>query len=252
MLLSGVYKIQNTVNGKQYIGSSVNIRERWQDHERNLRAGTHANARLQHAWNKYGADAFIFSIIELVSPTKDALIAREQAWIDLHNTAHRDVGYNISPTAGSSLGTKFSAETCARMSKAQKGKVLTEEHKRKIGAAAKGRKASDETKIKIGNGSRGRKHTEECKARIGAASAAWTRGPVSDETRAKQSVTRRAKRLGHGASNGRAKLTEEQVIEIRRLYATREYTNVQIAQLFGVCKSTIGRIVQGKHWIFVA
>lgn len=36
--------------------------------------------------------------------------------------------------------------------------------------------------------------------------------------------------------------------EIRKLYATRKYTQVQIAELFGVKKTQIGYIIQNKRW----
>jgi hypothetical protein len=50
---------------------------------------------------------------------------------------------------GSRLGVKVSAETRAKMSSAQKGKVLSDLQKEKISATLKGRTMSDETKRKM-------------------------------------------------------------------------------------------------------
>ena len=38
---SGIYKITNTANGKIYIGQSVDVQRRINDHQRTLAKGTH-------------------------------------------------------------------------------------------------------------------------------------------------------------------------------------------------------------------
>ena len=37
----GIYKIENKVNGKIYIGQSVNIENRWKQHMRELNKSSH-------------------------------------------------------------------------------------------------------------------------------------------------------------------------------------------------------------------
>ena len=61
---TGIYKIENKVNGKVYIGQARNIEERWKNHISCLNSGKHDNSYLQRAWNKYGKDNFEFIIIE--------------------------------------------------------------------------------------------------------------------------------------------------------------------------------------------
>lgn len=53
-----------------------------------------------------------------------------------------------------------------------------------------------------------------------------------------------------GEEHGRAKLTGEQVFEIRQTYVkrSRTYGTYALARKYGVCNTTIGRIVNGKHW----
>ena len=49
----GIYKIENKVNGKVYIGQSVNIKKRWKQHKYELNSNNHVNKHLQASWNKY-------------------------------------------------------------------------------------------------------------------------------------------------------------------------------------------------------
>ena len=111
---SGVYKIENIVNGKCYIGSSCNIEHRWAGHRYGLRKNNHGNSYLQRAWNKYGESNFIFKIIEMCDSS--LLQDREQYWIDYYNSASRDNGYNLCPKAYTKNGYKLSDETKKKMS----------------------------------------------------------------------------------------------------------------------------------------
>lgn len=51
-----------------------------------------------------------------------------------------------------------------------------------------------------------------------------------------------------GIKNGNVKLTEEQVLEIRKLYETKQKTSKELRELFNVSKSTITYIVSRKSW----
>lgn len=58
----GIYKITNQINGKCYIGQSVNIERRWQEHKRfNSREQL---AIIHQAFRKYGLENFSFEILE--------------------------------------------------------------------------------------------------------------------------------------------------------------------------------------------
>jgi len=142
LMRGGIYVIAHIASGKAYVGSAVNFKRRFNSHRSSLALNKHHSGKLQNAWNKYGESAFSFSIIEVVPEARD-LVAREQAWIDEMDSVAR--GYNISPTAGSPLGVKHSAETCAKVSI----RLVGNKH-------ALGLKHSDETKAKIAAKSRGR------------------------------------------------------------------------------------------------
>lgn len=120
---SGIYTITNSINGKIYVGSSVNIKRRWQRHKRELRTNQHANTHLQRSYDKHGADAFIYAIVEFVEVDKKLLYEAEQRWMD----THAGILYNMQKAAGSTLGTKQSAETCLKRSIALKGLKRTPE-----------------------------------------------------------------------------------------------------------------------------
>ena len=53
-IMHGVYQIKNLINGKLYIGSSIDVDKRLKSHFSALDKGCHNNAYLQNAWNKYG------------------------------------------------------------------------------------------------------------------------------------------------------------------------------------------------------
>ena len=131
MSLIGIYRIVNNVNGKCYVGSAVNLNNRWRTHKGPLRKNKHGNSYFQNAWNKYGEENFIFEILEYVFDKKD-LIKTEQYYIDWLDSANREFGYNICKVAGSTLGKKHTEKT---------KKILSE--------MASKRKASEETKEKI-------------------------------------------------------------------------------------------------------
>lgn len=79
-MLSGVYRIINTKNGKFYIGSSNNLSRRKREHFHTLRNGTNHSLILQKAFNKYGESNFKFEILARC-PTK-YLFKIEQWFVD--------------------------------------------------------------------------------------------------------------------------------------------------------------------------
>lgn len=89
---TGIYKIENKVNGKVYIGQSKSIEIRWEHHKNRLRSGKHHSNHLQRAWDKYGSDNFDFSIIEECELCD--LNKRETYWIKAFKSGDRNFGYN--------------------------------------------------------------------------------------------------------------------------------------------------------------
>jgi len=51
-----------------------------------------------------------------------------------------------------------------------------------------------------------------------------------------------------GEQHGNSRLTEEEVLDIRQLYATGEWTQWELAEEFEVSKSCISQTVRRKRW----
>jgi group I intron endonuclease len=76
-----IYKIENLVNGKVYVGQTVKKpKRRFQLHKSRLKRNIHHGLYLQNAWNKYGEDNFKLSMIEKCCI--EDLDNREIYWID--------------------------------------------------------------------------------------------------------------------------------------------------------------------------
>ena len=120
--LSGIYQIINTTNNKIYVGSSINIKQRFNDHKKLLRHNKHPNNHLQSSWLKYGESNFNFEIIEYVD--NENLLIKEQFYIDLFLSYENKIGYNISKIAGNTFGTKRTEESKLKMSIARTKKNI--------------------------------------------------------------------------------------------------------------------------------
>lgn len=222
---SGIYEILNTVTDKRYVGSAQNFLKRWKEHLKGLKSGKHHSKHLQRAWDKYGAEVFVFQAVIYCEPAE--LIEYEQLCIDEMNSA-----YNICRVAGSTRGRAHTLECRQKISAKALGRVWSEEARAKVSASLTGRKMSEafsdtlrgnqrakgykhtdewkaanslrhmgvprpksaEHRRKISEGLKGKKLSEECKAKISAATKGRKRGPytpMSQETRAAMLEKRR-------------------------------------------------------------
>ena len=88
----GIYQYKNKINGKSYIGQSININKRFREHKS---AAFNQNSRdynfaIHAAIRKYGLDNFDFIILEECAPER--LNEREIYWIAFYDSYHN--GYN--------------------------------------------------------------------------------------------------------------------------------------------------------------
>ena len=182
--MCGIYKITNLVNGKVYIGQAVDIEERWKEHKRNYKR---LNQILYKAMRKHGIKNFSFEILILCE--EEFLNLMEIYYIEKYNSyayAKDSKGYNMTLGGGGSSGFKHTKKAKIKISKNQRGKKLSEEHrkniskgglgkkhteetKRKMSEAKKGKVMSEETKQKLREIKKGFKHTEEAKRKISEA-----------------------------------------------------------------------------------
>lgn len=138
----GIYKIENLINGKVYIGSSSVLYYRLCRHLNTLRKNTHPNKHLQSAWNIYNESNFSITILEITIKDKDFLLNREDFYLSHYKSYLRENGYNIFEKGTSGKGFKW-----------------TEEARKGIIGRGKGRKSSEETKKKISDSHIGKKAT---------------------------------------------------------------------------------------------
>jgi GIY-YIG catalytic domain-containing protein len=119
---SGIYKILNTINGKVYIGSAVNMMKRRTSHLSQLRKGNHHSHKLQLDWCAYGSGAFVFEIVE------ECLAAdrlnREQHHLDQNRAV--EIGYNVALCAEAPMTGRRVSEATKKLIGTANSKTLLE------------------------------------------------------------------------------------------------------------------------------
>lgn len=108
--MKGIYKIKNKINGKVYIGQSMDIEERWEEHKHMLKTGTHHSYKLQQDYNSYGLLGFDFEIIKDITndrfehgKCRMMLLAYEGYYMKQYNSIEE--GYNVEFTLNEILFT---------------------------------------------------------------------------------------------------------------------------------------------------
>lgn len=160
--IHGIYKITNKINQKSYIGSAAGKRgviDRWYQHKSQLKNKRHSNNFLQKAYNKYGAENFIYEIIEECSP--ELCLEREQFYLDLFKSYDSNNGYNLCRKAGNTLGRSHSLETRKKISDnriygepANKGRVMGDVFIKKVSLAQRQSKICQENIKKLNTSKR--------------------------------------------------------------------------------------------------
>ena len=187
---AGVYQIVNEVNGKSYIGSSIDIDHRWSEHRHGFkRPSAPYRSNIHSAVRKYGIENFTFIVLEECEPIKEVLLEREQHYIDTLKPE-----YNLLPKAGSRLGSKASAETIEKLRQL----THTEEWKRLASVWVSAYMNDPDVKAKYSELRAGKTFVEI----FGEIRAA--------EIAAKQSENRTGKHVGFDPWNKGIPLTDEQ------------------------------------------
>lgn len=77
-MIEYIYVIENLKNGKFYLGRTNDPAQRKRAHFSELKRNGHGNPRLQAAFNKYGLEAFRFSVVDIAYG--DEIEAKEAEW----------------------------------------------------------------------------------------------------------------------------------------------------------------------------
>lgn len=209
-----IYKIVNALNGRMYIGQSVNPAYRAKRHFWK----NNGCVKLRHAIEKYGRSSFRFSVLCWCVDKADANEV-EELLIALGDT--RASGYNITPGgfgtgAGKDnpfFGKSHTAELKAKLAAKKFGKPMAATTREKIANANRNRTMSEATKDKL----RAREKSELCSERTAAANKArvW-----SEESKAKLV-----------AYNTGRKMSEEAKAKIAAANKARVWTSESRAKL---------------------
>lgn len=153
----GIYKITNLINGKTYIGQSIDIKRRFWDH----RCVSHeSNRHLKHALKKYGKENFKYEVLEECQESE--LDDRERYYIETLKPE-----YNVTNGGQDSLRRypKEVRKKISERSKRQWDNMTDEERQHRISHNLTGHRRgytmSEETKAKLRDKNLGKKQSPE-------------------------------------------------------------------------------------------
>lgn len=183
---TGIYSI--SIGARFYFGSaSISFQRRMTEHLSKLRNGKHNNAIMQAAFNKYGESNFLFAIVERCEAEK--CLDREQEYLDEH--FENNLCMNLSPTAESTRGFKFSDESKKKISAANARRKVTEHTRKMLSERMKSFKHTAESKLKIAESNRRRKVSDETRLKMGQKNKGRR---MSDENRKKMSLLHKGRK----------------------------------------------------------
>jgi hypothetical protein len=271
---SGIYKIE--IGPFYYFGSSIDLYKRKYAHIGSLKNGVHGNRFMQRAYNKFRD--YKFTIVSHVME-KD-LFPEEQKLIDLHIKDRNCM--NISSVADCPSRCPKLREKLIRRNKST---IWTDEMRKKASLSKKGIKFApgtfaERSKRYTGTGNPNAKITEHqsceilsrrnlgetikslsdrfgvnrttitrlcSKHKVFFKPRGWSVAQRESQRLATLRNPQRHKRNNTGTRNGRAKLNEQSVSEIRRMISEGKML-CEIAKIYSVNPETIGAIKSGKNW----
>lgn len=181
----GVYKIENALNGKCYIGQSIHLKKRKNSHSSRLGSMTEDNIYLQRAYNKYGKDNFKFTVLVYCEPYE---LTRYEGLLDCYYKS-LGISYNTRICIDSNKGLRHSDESKRKIGIANSGKKASEETRRKLSVAHYGIRLPEETCRKMSASRKGRIFSKDTREKISKSKIGKKR---SEETIKKMSeVTKR-------------------------------------------------------------
>jgi len=219
-----IYVIENNLNGKIYVGQTAEEDPimRWRNHLYNSK-NTKCSMPVDSAIAKYGEENFSFDIIEYHS-TKEELNCAETYWITyLRECLGKKFLYNIKD--GGAIGT------------------LPEESRIKIGETHKKRYASGIKHPKLGI-----PMSEDAKQKLSKINKENPSMSMLGKNHSEEAKKKMSEVKIHNMNNKKRKLSPEDDLSIIADYSTGNYTHRELAIKYGVGKTIIGDILNGRKY----
>lgn len=198
VIIQGVYKITNKIDNKCYIGISNDIYERWQQHihnSQNINNQQDYNKLLSKVFRQYGVDNFTFEILQIENDSEKRK-ELEKYYIEYYDSYKN--GYNCTIGGDGSLRNKLTEQDVIdirkRYANLERCMIVYQDYKDRIGRSGFN---------KIWKG------------------ATWRH--IMPEIYTTERKEYHKMHTGNcGSYNGRAKVTEDEVIKMRERYANGE------------------------------
>lgn len=232
----GIYTIIHVESGKQYIGSSVNMRKRIVRHIYEMNNETHANRHLLSAWKKHGASAFECKVVELWGDS-GTLCQRETELIAKFDSTNHSVGYNFCKSGRSALGLKRTQEVRQKMSLRMLGTKMHPNAKAALVAYHTGRKRTPEQLKKQSDSSR--QYSEsDVKFWVSEIQSGKTYAAISSELGVDTQTLQRWVKREIGPKWNRSEITQPMKDAFSSMYKNGLSAN-KIAEYFGCDKKVV-------------
>ena len=218
--VAGIYMIICNENGKVYIGQTNNLRRRETEHFNELSHHKHHNLDIQSDYDRYGKDAFSFTVIESGDYTQEELNHKEKEAIEKYGGIESDKTYNVF--SGGSVGYKANQNFRSRISESNFGKQINSNQKELARKNAKKQWENSDYRETMINSAKNQWKNEEYRAKM---KKVHTGNPYA---------------CGH-------KLMKEDVVYAREAY--KNGTSIRkLSKKFKVAYSTMRNAIAGVTW----
>lgn len=210
-----IYVITNLLNGKQYVGQTIDFKRRWWQH---CHPSYEEDQAINKAIQKYGKKKFECKIVHDDIP-ESKLNDWEKYYINEVYNTYKGYGYNCHIGGSDTRG----------INNPMYGGNFSKEHRRKISEANTGKK----------NGFYGKNHTQETKKII----SQKAKGREYSEESIKKQIETKKKNKSFSF------MTIELAEKVIKKYTTTNSTQQEIANYYELGYKTVSRILNNKHWI---
>ena len=235
--MTGIYLITNKINGKIYIGQSIDIHRRYSEHKRSGQPEKYShkgerdlNSPIHLAMQKYGVENFTLSILEECS--KEQLNEKQKYWIKKYNSCDKTIGYNVSEGGQDKVGAKGEFHSQAKLTQAEVNDIKDKLKNTTLSLTEINQIYPQVTKGVLSMINQGH---------------IWREGNEQYPIRVMNSGMK-------GSKNPRAKISEETAMEIRVRYSEGESPTKlakEYSEKYPISQSGVKAVIYGKSYKFL-